>query len=409
MSSHMDCGQRVNVRWNSSMARNEVNGESQSVGITSQASSASRSQAAGPLRKVIVSGIQPTGIPHLGNMLGALFNWVNLQNNSDPSTELYFFIASLHAWTMPQDRKQLLSEQRNIVAALLAIGLNPNRCCIFNQAHIDTHPKMFWLLSCLTSVGRLKRMTAWKSKAISSSGTTSEDESSLEGEMSSSLLMYPVLQAADILLYRATHVPVGSDQLQHLELTRSIAEKSNALIKKSNQKFPLPEPLITSSPKIYSLRKPNSKMSKSDSDPKSRILLTDTDAEIKNKIKSAITDSIKNISFDPLERPGVSNLLIICAALRNWQQASSASTQIEPQQVAEEMNRDTGGNGGSSALKEYTTRLLVDVLTPIREKYLQIQQDRTIVDQVLEQGKARATRVSQRNFTILEDAMGLKS
>lgn len=398
-----------------------------------------------PQQRVIVSGIQPTGVPHIGNLLGALFNWVKLQNEVANEThtapgpsKLYFFIATLHALTVPQEASKLLEQQYNMIAALLAVGLDPKKCTIFNQSQVPAHPAMFWQLSCLTSMGRLERMTSWKSKAAAtateaetSSTPSSDDDDSASSSPSSlaspGLLMYPVLQAADILLYRATHVPVGEDQLQHLELTRTLARSASRVIAEATSSaqqqqkpyFPEPQPIVTPSPRIYSLRDPTSKMSKSDPDPNSCLLLTDSNAAITKKIKSAVTDGNRMLEYDPVERPGVSNLLTICAALENWKATAGGAGQtrlshasspvVSPQDIANRLNsQDPSGLGaGSKPLKELTTSLLIEVLEPIRERFVALSKDRAHLDRIMDDGLKSATSQADQVVATLLRARGV--
>lgn len=198
--------------------------------------------------RVIFSGIQPTGIPHLGNYLGALKNWKDLQDNALPNDTLLFSSVALHALTMPQNPQVLHKEREEVLATLLAIGLNPDRCIIFQQEDVAEHTLLSWILSCQASVGRLRRMTTWKSKIAIASGSSTDDvadDDDPEGSLNLGLFSYPVLQAADILLYRATHVPVGEDQIQHLELSRALAKRFNQVYK--TRLFPPPAHLISTS------------------------------------------------------------------------------------------------------------------------------------------------------------------
>ncbi|KAG1736920.1 uncharacterized protein EDB91DRAFT_1141640 [Suillus paluster] len=245
-------------------------------------------------RRVILSGIQPTGIPHLGNYLGALSNWVKLQKSAEPEDKLLFSIVGWHALTLPQDPAALLTARNDMLAVLLAIGIDPNRSILFHQDH-------------------LRRMTTWKSRLAAARNSASEDEVD-ESLLNAGLFMYPVLQAADVLVYKATHVPVGDDQQQHIELTRDLADIFNRTFKGTSPLFPLPNYVNTPSKRILSLKDPTSKMSKSSPDVQSRILLTDTATQIQSKIRAAVTDSIQGITYDPKDRPGTSNLLTILAA-----------------------------------------------------------------------------------------------
>ncbi|PWN37416.1 tryptophanyl-tRNA synthetase [Meira miltonrushii] len=316
-------------------------------------------------RKTIFSGIQPTGIPHLGNYLGALQNWVNLQNDADRNgDELFFSIVGLHALTVPNDPKKLFIERREMMAALLAVGIDPNKVTLFHQDQVPEHTELAWILNCITPFGKLNRMTTWKSKLATLRYRGSEQGIDETG-LCLGLFAYPVLQAADILLYRATHVPIGEDQVQHLELSRDLADLFNKTYKK--RQFPLPQHIITPTKRVLSLRNPKQKMSKSSPDVNSRVLLTDSDDVIKGKIKRAITDTEPTISFDPKVRPGVSNLLSILSAL---------DTIRSPQEWADELNQRAGAEGGAGRiLKEAVTDTVISAIRPIREEYQRLQKD----------------------------------
>src|SRR5215468_2163064 len=268
----------------------------------------------------IFSGVQPTGNLHLGNYLGAIRNWVALQHDY----ECIFCIVDLHALTLPQDPAELMASTREVTAAYIAAGIDPERCIIFNQSMVSAHTELAWLLGCLTPLGWLNRMTQFKEKA------------GKNREMAGlGLYAYPILMAADILVYRATHVPVGEDQKQHLELSRDIAQKFNGDYAASMARlglgasfFPLPEPLIQGpATRVMSLRDGTKKMSKSDSSDYSRINLTDDAEAIAQKIRKAKTDPEPLPSEEKgLEkRPEADNLVGIFAALANASKATVLS------------------------------------------------------------------------------------
>src|ERR1700722_10773576 len=249
----------------------------------------------------IFSGIQPTGNLHLGNYLGAIRNWVALQHDY----ECIFCIVDLHALTMPQDPLELRHSTREVAGAYIAAGIDVEHCIIFNQSMVSAHAELAWLLSCLTPLGWLNRMTQFKEKA--------GKQRDLAGL---GLYAYPVLMAADILGYKATHVPVGEDQKQHLELARDIAGAFNRFY--GTEYFPLPEPLIQgAATRVMSLRDGTQKMSKSDESDYSRILLTDNAETIGLKFRKAKSDSLPTIEYEPETRPEVANLINIYAALAN--------------------------------------------------------------------------------------------
>lgn len=243
--------------------------------------------------KRIFSGIQPTGDLHIGNYLGAVKRWVDLQNSNNDVT---FCIVDLHSITVPQVPSELRENSLRLCASLLACGIDTQKSTLFLQSNVKEHTELCWILGCITTMARLTHLPQYKEK------------SSLMKEVPLGLYLYPVLQAADILLYKATHVPVGEDQAQHLQLAMSLAKLFNHRFGKT---FPIIRPLIAddTSSRIKSLRDPTKKMSKSDPDKRSCIMITDTPEVIKEKLKKAVTDCTSAVTFDPVGRPGVSNLL----------------------------------------------------------------------------------------------------
>src|SRR5687767_5817505 len=256
--------------------------------------------ASGTARPRVLSGIQPTADSfHFGNYLGALRQWVHLQEEHQP----FFFIADQHAITVEQDPKVLRDRCLRAAAQLLAMGVDPQRSAIFVQSQIPAHAQLSWVLQCLTGVGEARRMTQFKDKSAKAG----------EGAASVGLFTYPVLQAADILLYRPHFVPVGEDQRQHLELTRDLAQRFNHRYKKT---FRLPEPyILKATAKIADLQEPTAKMSKSASSPAGIIEMLDDPKVSAKKIRSAVTDSGSEVRFDVEEKPGISNLLTIYSSL----------------------------------------------------------------------------------------------
>ncbi|CAO1622762.1 unnamed protein product [Parajaminaea phylloscopi] len=393
----------------------------------------STSRADETSERIIFSGIQPTGTPHLGNLLGALFNWAELQRREPASTTLYFSIVGWHSLTVPQDPALLLQNRRDMLAALLAVGIDPARSVLFHQNDVPEHLELFWLLACMTNLGKLKRMTALKAKVAQlrsqgavDDGVDADEESSSNAAVPSSvglgLLSYPVLQAADILLYGATHVPVGDDQRQHLELSREIATTFNARYAASSQgavlpsfAFPLPEVILTPTPRVSSLRDPTAKMSKSCPDVASKILLDDDEAMIRDKVKRAVTDSEKQLSYDPVGRPGVTNLLTISAAMENWlSSASAASTTVKPatstvtpEGIAQRLNTTFGG--GSGRLKAHCADLLVQALSPVRAEYARLRQDVGYLDEVERRGRDAARSRAAQTMQRVRQTVGLAS
>ncbi|KAJ7494358.1 hypothetical protein B0H11DRAFT_2004299 [Mycena galericulata] len=346
-----------------------------------------------PAPRTIFSGIQPTGIPHLGNYLGALSNWVKIQNEN-PQDTLIFSVVGWHALTLPQKPKELLAARRDMLAVLLAIGLDPERCIIFHQDSNPAHTELAWILSCITPTGKLRRMTSWKTRLAQSRNANDESEVD-ESLLNAGLLTYPVLQAADILIYRATHVPVGEDQRQHLELSRDIADSFNRTFRDGGPFFPLPTALITPAKRILSLKDPSAKMSKSTPDPASRILLTDSAKQIVAKVRSAVTDSIASgVTYDPVARPGTSNLLAILAACADEDVESVAA-------------RCSGMSHG--ALKTEVAGAVDALLAGPRTEFERLKKDEGYLDQVARQGSAKACHLSAVTMTDVRKRIGLST
>ena len=334
----------------------------------------------------IVSGIQPTGNLHLGNYLGAIRNWVRMQDEfTAQGHDCLYFLADLHAISMPHVPAELASNTREMVAALVACGIDPERSILFNQTQVPAHAEMQWLLNGTARMGWLNRMTQWKDKA----GKNREGASV-------ALFTYPVLQAADVLLYQATHVPVGEDQKQHLELARDIAQKFNHdFCPEDAPLFTLPDPIIPpEAARIMSLRDGSAKMSKSDPSDASRINLTDDADTIMAKIKKAKTDP------EPLPsemagldgRPEAANLVGIYAAMAG----------IGPAQVLGEF-----GGKGFGAFKPALGELLVESLAPINARFIALRQDQGALDGFLRQGAGKARALAAPTLTKAYEALGL--
>ncbi|RAK83183.1 tryptophanyl-tRNA synthetase [Aspergillus costaricaensis CBS 115574] len=339
--------------------------------------------------KTIFSGIQPTGVPHLGNYLGALREWVKLQDDASDGTSLYFSIVDLHALTVPQESAQLRQWRKEALATLVAAGLDPDRSTIFYQSSVAAHAELFWILCTVASMGYLSRMTQWKSKLQLPEDTTL-DTSEARSRLRLGLFSYPVLQAADILVHRATHVPVGEDQKQHLEFSRNIANSFNHVY---GTVFPAPESLISPAKRVMSLKEPTLKMSKSHVDERSRILLTDSPGQIHKKLKAALTDSETTITYDPLRRPGVSNLLEL---LSHFEGRSCEELVLEFQSTS------------LRALKENLAHKISNHLQPVREKYFSLMEDKTGYLEGISEKGARAARANAELTMIrVREAMGL--
>ncbi|KAJ0413999.1 tryptophanyl-tRNA synthetase [Aspergillus carlsbadensis] len=339
-------------------------------------------------RTTIFSGIQPTGVPHLGNYLGALREWVKLQDTAAKDVKLIFSIVDLHALTVPQERRQLSAWRKEAFATLIAVGLDPNRSTLFYQSSVHQHAELFWLLSTVASMGYLSRMTQWKSK-LQLPEDANLDNADVRSNLRLGLFSYPVLQAADILVHRATHVPVGEDQRQHLEFSRYAANSFNHLY---GSIFPSPEALISPAKRVMSLKEPTLKMSKSHVDGRSRIILTDSPDEIRRKVKVALTDSEAGISYDPVRRPGVSNLIEIMSHL-------DGKTCHEVAQSYQ--------SASLRALKSEVADRIGDVLAPIREKYHSLMADSAHLDAIAEQGAQNARANAEITMDMVRTAMGL--
>ena len=323
---------------------------------------------------LILSGVQPTGNLHLGNYLGAIKNWVKLQNEH----KCLFMLADLHAITVPQDPQELRDNVLKVAALYIACGIDPKKSLIFNQSRVSGHAELAWILGCNTPLGWLNRMTQFKDKGKG-------DESASLG-----LYAYPVLMAADILLYQATHVPVGDDQKQHLELARDIASAFNRNYK--SDFMIVPEPLIQKTgARVMSLQDYTSKMSKSDPSEYSRINLTDDNDTIRNKAKKAKTDSIAEVSYEPDTRPDVANLINLISVL----------TEKAPQNVAQEL-----AGKKSSDLKTMLADALIAVVEPIRTKYEQLLNDKIMLMKVLDEGAAKANDIARANFNQVKQIVG---
>ena len=329
----------------------------------------------------VLSGIQPTGNLHLGNYLGAIKQWVAMQD-ANPADTCLFFLADLHALSQPVVAAELHANTIEMAATLLACGIDPARSILFNQARVPAHSELAWLLGGTARMGWLNRMTQWKDKAGKSGETQSVD-----------LFTYPVLQAADVLLYKATHVPVGHDQKQHLELARDIATKFNTDF--GVELFPLPEPLISKeAPRIMSLRDGSAKMSKSDPSDASRINLIDSDDVIASKIKKAKSDAeVLPEAFTDLERRAeAKNLVTIYAVL-------AGST---PDAVTAEF-----AGKGFGAFKPALADLAISVLGPIRDRLTALLDDKAAVSAALAEGAAKATAIAAPTLREAQDAVGL--
>jgi len=332
------------------------------------------------MSKKIFSGVQPTGNLHLGNYLGAIKNFVTL--NNEPKNNCIFCVVDLHAITIKQDPKELKNNIRETVATFIASGIDPKKSIIFNQSRVAAHAEAAWILSCIARMGWLNRMTQFKEKA----GKDKE-------KASIGLYSYPVLMAADILLYDATHVPVGDDQKQHLELCRDIAQKFNNDFEIDNF-LQVPEPLIQKEfSRIMSLKDGSKKMSKSELSDLSRINLTDDKDQIINKIKKAKTDTLPmpKILGEMNERLEVKNLIGIYASLSN----STLEKSIE---------NFSGKN--FSEFKQKLSEILVDKIEPISKEIKKLLDDKNYLDQILLEGVEKANLIASRKIERIKEIVG---
>ncbi len=332
------------------------------------------------MSKKIFSGVQPTGNLHLGNYLGAIKNFVEL--SKDNKNQCIFCVVDLHSITTKQDPKKLRDNINETVASFIASGIDPKKNIIFNQSRVPAHSEAAWILSCVARMGWLNRMTQFKEKA----GKDKE-------KASVGLYSYPILMAADILLYDATHVPVGDDQKQHLELSRDIAQKFNNEFEVENF-FKIPDPLIQKEfSRIMSLKDGLRKMSKSDSSDASRINLTDNKDQIINKIKKAKTDTfpmpkdIKELNT----RPEARNLISIYSSLTN--------TKIE-------QNIEILSGKNFSEFKESLSQVLVDKIEPITKEIKKLLNDRSYIEQILDEGSKKANEIASKKIKEIHKIVG---
>jgi len=322
----------------------------------------------------VFSGVQPTGEIHIGNYLGAIKQWVALQENH----ECIFCIVDLHAITVPYPPKELQKRIKEKAIAYLAAGVDPEKSIIFVQSHIKEHTELCWLLSTITPLGELQRMTQFKEKAKKH-----------KKNVSAGLLNYPLLMAADILLYQTDIVPVGKDQIQHIELTRLIARKFN---KTFGETFKIPQALLPKlGAKIMSLTHPTKKMSKSDP-PQTYISLFDPPEQIRKKIRSAQTDSGREIKYDPEKKPGISNLLTIYSLFSNIP-------------ISEVEKKFKGKN--YQFFKEKLSNLLIDKLEVFRKKKRELELQENFLEKILSKGKEKAQILAGETMEKVKKRMGI--
>ncbi|WP_130806455.1 tryptophan--tRNA ligase [Senegalia massiliensis] len=316
-------------------------------------------------KKVIFSGVQPSGELTLGNYLGAIRNWVDLQEKYD----CYYCVVDLHSITVPQIAKDLRRRTLEIMSLYMACGIDPSKSTIFIQSHVPEHTQLSWVLSSMTYLGELNRMTQFKDKIKKN-----------EKNLNAGLLTYPVLMASDILLYGTDVVPVGEDQKQHLELARDLASRFN---NRYSETFKVPEPLISSvGSRIMDLQNPSQKMSKSAENENGYILLKDDSETIRRKVKRSVTDSINKVKYSE-EQPGIKNLLTIYSKLTG-------------EKISDIENKYIGKGYGE--FKEDISEIIIDTLKPIREKYLEYMNDKAYLEKVYKEGSEKASIVARKTL-----------
>jgi tryptophanyl-tRNA synthetase len=322
----------------------------------------------------ILSGVQPTGNTHIGNYVGAFRQWVEMQHDFDA----YYCVVDLHAITLPYDAGELRDRTLEVAALLLACGLDPEVCTVFVQSHVPEHTELAWLLNHLATVGELRRMTQFKAKAAEGG----------EGALPAGYFNYPVLQAADILIYQADRVPVGEDQRQHLELTRDVAERFNA---RFGQTFVVPEAYIPEvGGRVMDLQVPDAKMSKSSASPAGRIQVLDPPEVIRKKIRSAVTDSGREVVARP-DKPAISNLLELFSVVSG--------------RKLEELEQAYAGRGYGE-FKADLAEAVTAYLAPLQERYRELRDDPDRLAGILEAGAAKAQAVARRNLALAKEHMG---
>jgi tryptophanyl-tRNA synthetase len=322
----------------------------------------------------VFSGIQPSGELHLGNYLGALRNWLAMQDQAETDTDVVYCIVDLHALTLPKAPGEVAASTVGLARTLLAVGLDPARCILFAQSHVHQHAELAWLMQCTVAIGELRRMTQFK------------DKSDRAEFVSGALFTYPALQAADILLYDTDVVPVGDDQRQHVELTRDLAERFNS---RYGATFVVPAHHIPAAgARVMDLQNPTAKMSKSLESPQGTIGLLDPPGEIAKKVKRAVTDTEAEVRYDPVTKPGVSNLLSILAA----------ATDGDPEKLAEDYDQ-------YGPLKSDTADALVALLEPIQARHAEY--DPATIAEAFEVGAAKARAIAGPVMERARSAIGL--
>ncbi len=324
-------------------------------------------------KKILFSGMQATGSLTIGNYLGALKNWVTLSDEY----QCFYSVVDMHSITVRQDPEELRTRARNLLTLYIAAGLDPDKNCIYYQSHVSGHAELAWILNCYTYMGELSRMTQYKDKAAKHADN-----------INAGLFTYPVLMAADILLYQADVVPVGKDQLQHLEITRDIAQRFNAIY---GDVFTIPEPYIgQAGARIMSLQDPDKKMSKSDENPNASVYLTDDKDTIMKKFKRAVTDSEGCVRYSE-DQPGIRNLIDIYCACTNQKPA--------------DVERAFEGRGYGD-FKTAVGEAVADVLAPIQKRFAEISADNAYLDEIIKKNAALAESYACRTLQKVQEAVG---
>lgn len=326
------------------------------------------------MKKRVLSGIQSTGKLTLGNYLGSIKNWTKMIDEKD----CYFMIADLHTLTVRRDAKQLKEDKKSLVALYLACGLDPEKVNIFMQSDVPAHTELSWILACYTYMGELSRMTQFKEKSEKNSDN-----------INAGLFTYPVLMAADILLYDSDEVPVGEDQVQHLEIARDIARRFNQIY---GDTFKIPAGNKQEMVRIMGLQNPDKKMSKSSDNPNDIIYVLDSEEEIRNKIKRAVTDSDAKVYLDKEKKAGIYNLLNIYSLIKN------INIKEAEEHFSEYSYKD---------LKEEIADTIIDELKPIKERYLKIYVNTEYIYEVLNKGKEAALKIANKKIEEVYDKIGL--
>ncbi len=320
----------------------------------------------------VFSGIQPTGELHLGNHLGAIRNWVRMQD----TTEAIFCVVDLHALTVPKTPGEVRIDTLRLSQLLIAAGIDPDKCILFVQSHVREHTECAWLMECNVSFGELSRMTQFK------------DKSERQKFISSGLFTYPALQAADILLYDTDEVPVGDDQRQHIEITRDIAERFNS---RYGRTFVVPEAVVPATgARVMDLQHPQDKMSKSADSPQGTVNLLDRPEAIEKKFKRAVTDNDNEVRYDPMNKPGVSNLLSILAA----------TTDSDPETAA-------GNYDQYGALKVDTAEAVIEMLRPLQSRFAELEADPAETARLLAVGADKAREIAAATMARAKAGIGL--